>query len=402
MTTNYIHHNITINGIDRNDDTGSALGSGDLNGDFINDIIIAAPSAYGPNNSRDGCGEVHVIFGNSTPSPIIDLNSPSDIIFYGVEIYDHLGSAIAIGDVNSDGFDDLLLGVHGEDGIGNEKLMCGGIYIIYGNVSLPSIWDFATTPANVTIYGADVYDRIGETIAIGDINGDGIDDIITGITYGDGPSNNRPYCGEVYIIYGNASLPSIIDLAVFNTSNYTLIYGAETDDYLGKSVTAGDVNFDGYDDIIISGPRGDGVNNSISYCGEVHIFFGNSSSSLQSSIDLLLTSANVTIYGKYRDCIGNEVTSGDLNGDNFDDIIISTTGGDGPYNNRTGCGEVYIIYGNTTFPSNISTSEADVIIYGQDDFDGMSGGLETGDGNGDGYDDLVIGVPDAGGPNNWR
>ena len=87
MTTNYIHHNITINGIDRNDDTGSALGSGDLNGDFINDIIIAALGADGPNNSRAGCGEVHVIFGNSTPSPIIDLNSQTDIIFYGMEIY---------------------------------------------------------------------------------------------------------------------------------------------------------------------------------------------------------------------------------------------------------------------------------------------------------------------------
>ncbi len=390
------HHNITIYGADKYDCAGISITSGDINGDLINDIIISAPYSWGINNNFGYSGEVYVIFGNSTPSPIIYLNSQPDIVFYGGDRYDYFGTVVTMGDINGDGIWDLLISARAASGRNNLRNNCGEVYIFYGNPSLPSIWDLSTKPANVTIYGKEMSDYIGDALASGDINGDNVDDIIIGGRFTDGPNNNRIYGGEAYLIYGNVSLPPVIDLAVFNTSNYTTIYGGDMTDRFGSDIAVGDVNSDNFDDLIVSAPFGSGLYNNIGVSGEVHIIFGNKS--LNSTIDLAKTRANATIFGvDSSDMIGNELTSGDLNGDDFDDIIISAIYVDGENDNKSDCGEVYIIYGNTSFQQNIFVNESDVIIYGQETQDGIGNSIAVGDINGDNYDDLIIGASQADG-----
>ena len=121
-TSDYPHHNITIYGADNKDNTSYSIASGDVNGDLINDLILGTPYAEGPNNNRFRCGEVYVIFGNSTPSPMIYLNSQPDVIFYGIDPGDWLGSAIVTGDVNGDYIDDILISAPNSDGETNYKV----------------------------------------------------------------------------------------------------------------------------------------------------------------------------------------------------------------------------------------------------------------------------------------
>ena len=401
MSTDKPHHNITIYGADGSDGAGTSITSGDINGDLINDIIISAPYSSGINNYFARSGEVYVIFGNSTPSPIIYLNSQPDIVFYGGDRYDCFGTDVTTGDINGDGIEDLLVSARAACGENNLRNSCGEVYIFYGNPSFPSIWDLSTKPANVTIYGKEMIDYIGDALTSGDVNGDNIDDIIIGCRFAYGPNNTKMYGGEAYVIYGNVSLPPVIDLAVFNTSIYTTIYGRDIYDRFGIDIAVGDVNSDNFDDLIVSAPFASGLYNTKAASGEVHIIFGNQS--LNSTIDLSESNANFTIFGADQmDRIGNKVTSGNLNGDDFDDIIISAIYADGQNDYKADCGEVYIIYGNTSFQQNISVNEADIIIYGEKQLDNMGNAIAVGDANGDNYDDLIIGASQAGDPNNNR
>ncbi len=399
--TDDLHHNITIYGVDNNDQAGYVIASADINCDNINDIIIGTLGATdGPNNKRIDSGEIYIIFGNKTLSPIEFLNQP-DLVIYGGESYDWFGTALATGDVNGDGRNDIIISaIHG-DGYGNLKTNCGEVYIIYGNDTFPSIWDLKTKPANVTIYGLDPGDQLGNALVSGDINNDGVDDIIIGDCKGKGPNNTRtinPYsCGEVYIVYGNSSLPPIINLT---TSADITIYGADNRDSLGSSLAIGDVNSDNIDDLIIGAPAADGFNNLKVQSGEVYIIYGNTS--LPSIIDLLYTPADMIIYGTDPlDRLGS-VTSGDLNGDNIDDIIMSASGSRGANNSKFyNCGEVSVVFGNKTPLSVINSTEVDVIIYGIEGNDSM-GFISTGNINGNDFDDLIIGAPAAYGPSNSR
>jgi hypothetical protein len=387
------HHNITIYGVDNYDYTGNVISSGDINGDNINDLIICTPGGSGLNNYRYYCGEVAVIFGNTTPAPILHLASQPDLFFYGAGPWDQLGYAVAIGDVNGDDTDDLLLSAPYADGEGNGRYDSGEVYIFYGNESFPAVWDLTTKPANVTIYGNETYDSIGISLATGDINGDDIDDIIIGTYLADGFNNSKYNCGEVYVVYGNYSLNSTIDLA---TSGNVTIYGVDTNDYFGSSVAAGDVNNDGYDDLLMGARNAAGIGNTKYSSGEVYVIFGNDS--LNSTIDLAEPWANVTIFGiDTSDIMGSVIASGNINDDAYDDIIISSMYGDGVSNSKLNCGEVYVIFGNSSLERYISALNANLMIYGQENTDYMGSSLATGDVNGDNIDDLIIGAPAADG-----
>jgi hypothetical protein len=398
LETNKLHQNVTIYGTEYNGKLGSAMCSGDINDDGMDDLIFSGDSRYanGPNNTRPQCGEVYVIFGRSVYSPIIDLSAPPDLIFYGADNYDALGNAMATGDVNNDGITDLILSAQYADGIGNIRSNCGDIYVIFGNSSLPSKWDLKQTPPNLTIGGADVIDNLASSITTGDFNGDNIDDIVMGAYLARGLNNQRYNGGEVYVIFGNTTLPSTIDL---KSSSDFIVYGANYNERVGGKVAAGDVNFDGYDDLIINSNFGRTVTGSSAGCGEVYVVFGNNSTSLPSYIDLKTTPANITIYGNdIYDLIGYSVASGDVNGDSNDDIVISSRVADGKNNGRFACGEVYVFFGNSTPATLIKTTEANLTIYGKFENDSIGDCLAIGRYNDDNYDDLLIGVTYADGP----
>ncbi len=106
------------------------------------------------------------------------------------------------------------------------------------------------------IFGADTLDLGGRTLSsAGDVNGDGFDDLLVGAYRGDASSNAKSNAGESYVIFGRATMPTTIDLANLGTAGIT-IFGAEVNDYSGISISsAGDVNGDGFDDLLIGAYR---------------------------------------------------------------------------------------------------------------------------------------------------
>jgi hypothetical protein len=211
------------------------------------------------------------------------------------------------GDINFDGYSDFIVGAPGYD---NER---GRAYIFLGSPSFSG--NFTADSANITINGSAQGDRFGWAVTGGgDVNFDGFDDIIIGA-----PGNNSD-TGSIYIIYGNDPMPDFIN----SSDSDVTIVGESAGDNFGSSVSiAGDVNNDGYDDVIVGSPE------KASKRGEVYVFHGSD------PIPPLLTvaSANLTLFGENpQDRFGHSVSgAGDVNNDNFDDVIIGAPGANKAY-----------------------------------------------------------------------
>jgi hypothetical protein len=314
---------LTFTGAADFDELGYAVaGAGDVNGDGYNDIIIGAYDAAGGGTDR---GEVYIFYGG----PSID--NIADVTFTGIEDNDFFGVSVAgAGDVNGDGFDDVLVGAYITDGGGMEN--SGQAYIYYGGLSMDNV-------ADVTFTGLNDMDQLGYSLSgAGDVNGDGFEDVIVGANRAEGGGSER---GEAYLYFGGESMDNVADVT---------FSGGADDNWLGNSVSgARDVNGDGFDDVIIGARRADvGGENR----GQTYIYFGGE------SMDNV---ADVTFTGQ-EDLgeLGQSVSSaGDLNGDDYDDVIVGASKFDGGGNNR---GLVNIYFGEAAMDN-----VADVIILGAED-----------------------------------
>lgn len=364
---------ITIYGADANDRLGIAVSSaGDVNGDGFDDLLIAAYFASAAGNAKLNAGEAYVIFGATTMPNTINLaNSGSaGITIFGADAGDNSGRGLSsVGDVNGDGFDDLIIGANKADGIANAKTDSGESYLIFGAATPPTTIDLANLgSAGTIIYGADANDLSGTSVSgAGDVNGDGFDDFIIGSYRADRTGNLKADSGESYVIFGAASFPATIDLANLGSAGF-IILGVDAGDSSGQSVSrAGDVNGDGLDDLIIGAHTADGIGNAKSAAGEVYVIFG--AVTFPATIDLAnLGSGGIRILGSdVNDQSGRSVSNaGDVNGDGFDDLLIGAIYGDALGNAKSNAGESYLIYGgnaftDSIFPINLGTSAANTI-----------------------------------------
>ena len=392
----------TIFGADAGDYSGvSVSNAGDMNGDGFDDLVVGASRADASGNTKTSSGESYVIFGAAILPATIDLASlgSAGITIWGVDAGDMSGSVSSAGDVNGDGFDDLLIGARNGDASGNSKIDAGESYLIFGAASLPATIDLANLgSAGTTILGIDANDGSGISVSCaGDINGDGFHDIAIGAWRGGN-------AGESYVIFGAAALPATIDLANLGSAGIT-IFGVDAADYSGHSLSsAGDVNGDGFDDLIIGAFNATQGGNF--RAGESYVLFG--ATTLPSTVSLRnLGAAGVRVFGAgIDDNSGFSVSNaGDFNGDGFDDLVIGADWADGPGYAKPRAGESYLIFGATTLPTTIQLSNlgsAGITFFGAEasDFGGIVSG--AGDVNGDGFDDLVIGARAADGLGNSK
>lgn len=347
-----------------------AWNKGDVNGDGVDDLVLAAPPASG------GASDVFVIYGSSSLSGDIDLLTNADVHISGPSGFSHVGleALVATGDINNDNKDDILLG----------SPFTESVYIIYGSDNLPISIDINNSEQDVTILAKSGSAFGSAALEVGDVNDDQIGDIILG----------TPVANEVFIIYGSATLPSTIDLD--NGGEDVHITGATSGDGLGGGgvFKLGDFNDDAIVDVLLTAPGADGPSDARSGAGEAYVVFG--SSSLPATISLSNGEEDVLIYGADGgDNLGDTNASavGDINGDNIDDIIIGAWRGRGSSNSLERAGEVYVILGSSTLSGTIdlNNGDEDTVIYGRSSKNDLSrGGIVTGDINNDGKDDLIM------------
>ena len=383
----------------RFENTYRFAGSGDYNNDGFADIIIGKPN---DNSNGEYSGKVSVFFGRS------QLKSEPDAVFYGAKSNDYFGASVSTaGDLNNDGFDDFVIGAEGNDENGSNV---GSAYIYFGRETVSNSPD-------LTLAGNNKDGNFGSTISFaGDVNSDGFDDLIIGgfstnqaqlylgkkvmndvpdfifkgnkaySHFGNSVSNagdfNRDgyddiligdltnsikatHTGRAYIYFGGPAMDTNPDLTfegedLFNNFGNTVKY-------------AGDLNHDGFSDIMVGAPRYDRMN----LFGRIYIYFGNSSP--DSIPDVVITGTH-----HYRQ-LGSIMTSaGDVNNDSYDDIIVGM-----PYDgNGIGFSYVNIYYGGA-----VMDTVPDVKI--EKKTWGFGFGLSAaGDLNNDGFGDVIVGGSD--------
>lgn len=361
----------------------------DFNGDGIHDLLMGAP------RNDDGplteAGAVYILYGPQVSSTTYRLDGAGvNVTVLGKAGSDFLGTDIAsAGDLNADGFDDIVMGAHlNDDGAASDS---GAAYILYGSPILASDIALDGAGANITIIGKTGTERLGYRVSTGgDINGDGFDDLLVGAQYSDdGPGTDS---GSIFVLYGSASLSADYDIAGAGVS--VTITGKAASDSLSRCASTGDVNRDGFDDIVMGAPAND--DGASPNAGALYVLFGGSS--LAANIRLDGAGANMTLLGKAADDnLGTAVNGlGDVNGDGFDDFIGSAQyNNDGPGANDDGA--AYIIFGRVGLANatlDTASSEENVRILGKaalDNLGGLTAASAAGDVNDDGFADILAG-----------
>jgi hypothetical protein len=396
----------TINGIAAGDDLGYSVSrAGDVNGDGIDDIIVAADEATANGNAN--AGQSYVIFGSKTGFPATftpsALNGINGFTINGIAANDYAGTQVSnAGDVNGDGIGDLIIGAYGAKANGNAS--AGQSYVVFGSkTSFPATLNLSALNGSngFTFNGIAANNYAGDSVSsAGDVNGDGIDDLVIGADGASPNGNNR--AGQSYVVFGSKTgFPATLNLSTLNGVNGFTINGIAANDGSGYPVSsAGDVNGDGIDDLIIGASSAKANGNA--YAGQSYVVFG-SKTGFPATLNLsTLNGVNgFTINGiAANDSSGYPVRkAGDINGDGIGDLVIGADGADP--NGNSSAGQSYVVFGSKTgFPATLNLSTLNgtngFTINGiaAGDFSGswVSG---AGDVNGDGIDDLIVGAYDA-------
>lgn len=367
---------------------GRALaGVGDVNGDGHDDFAVGAYDT----GFLDPAGRVYLVYGTAHGLPLT-ATLGADVVLTGNQSGDSTGTSVAgAGDVNGDGFDDLLIGAPRWDkGV---EFDAGRAYLVYGGPSLPASIALASLGSGegVRLEGGLSGQLAGESVAgPGDVNGDGRPDLLIGAPGTDAAA------GAAYLVHGGTSLPDVIDLTSLGSAGLT-IHGAAAGDQAGRPVAAaGDVDDDGFRDLLLSSSQADppGKVNG----GRVSLIYGGPS--LPTSLDLAsLGSAGVQILGEGPgDFIGKALSGGgDVDGDGHDDLLIGSPDYDvGAGSNH---GRAWLVYGGDSLSATIDLATlgaGGVVLAGAAAGDNAGNAVALGgDTNRDGYADLAVAAHNA-------
>lgn len=340
---------------------GFAVGAaGDVNGDGFNDVVIGAHKIRIPTASPAVTGGIYIYHGSANALGV-GINPPATLTFtttgYSTRNGWSVGSA---GDVNADGYSDVIIS-DWQDEIGAE--VSEGVALIYHG----SAGGLSTVPTTI-IEGGLANRFFGQSASTaGDVNGDGYADVIIGcLQWANGQTNE----GAAFLHLGS---PTGINSSAFIRYEPNIANA-----FMGEWVsTAGDVNGDGYSDMIVGAPKLSG--------GRAFIYHGG-------TYNVSTTPAMTRSSGLANAQLGSSVANaGDINGDGYSDAIV---GAPGAANGQAGEGLAYVHYGSITGLPVAPSLTLEVNVAGAAFGTSVA---SAGDVNGDGYADVVVGAPQSGG-----
>jgi hypothetical protein len=369
---------ITLLGDEAEDRVGDRICfAGDLDGDGFDDIAVSCKATGTAGRRR----AVAIFYGS--PNGIDDrlVLSNADAILCKDAVVQSLGYSIsAAGDVDGDGFDDVLVGEYQDDTVG----FLGGVaYLVHGSATRLH-GELAIESVAATFVTEAAEDQAGRVVAgVGDVNGDGYADFVVCAAQHDTPNLN---CGATYLFYGGPSgFAGSISLADADAKITGAMHSGT------NAAPAGDVNGDGYADFLVTGLVRS--NRGISVEMQVHLFYG-SPDGCAGLINLTDADAHF-IAEAPADYVGKTGLgpAGDVNADGYDDILIGALDYDGT---GTSIGAAYLIYGPVY--GDVPLARADARFVGTMNYDIAGAAVHgAGDFNQDGFADLVISAPGANG-----